>query len=71
MGKIRDYCEKVGFEIVGKLTRMGKWDLSSIWFMDEAGNAYLIDTVIGGVRIIAKRKNKALPGGVITGQKGA
>jgi hypothetical protein len=60
----------VGFEIVGKLTLMGKWDFSNRWYMDQAGNAYLVDVVIGGVRVIAKRQNNAPSGGIVTGQKG-
>lgn len=53
---IRDHARKDGFEVVGKLSLMGKWDLSNRWYMDEAGNAFIVDTIIGGVRIIPKKK---------------
>ena len=52
---IREYAKMVGFEVVGKLSLMGKWDISNRWYMDEANNAYLVDTVIGGIRIIASK----------------
>ena len=55
--KIRDYAKSVGFEIVGKLTYMGKWNLCNRWYMDEHGNAYLVDVVIGGIRIIPNKKS--------------
>ena len=52
--KIRTFARSVGFDVVGKLTYMGKWDLRTRWYMDEARNAYLVDTNIGGIRIIPK-----------------
>lgn len=52
---IRDHAKEVGFEVVGKLSPMGKWDLCSRWYMDEAGNAFIVDTVIGGIRIVPGR----------------
>jgi hypothetical protein len=56
--KIRAYAKAAGFEVVGKLQYMGKWDLCSRWYMDEALNAYLVDTVIGGISIIPSRKSE-------------
>ena len=56
--KIRDYAMAVGFEVVGKLTYMGKWDLSNRWYADEARNAYLVDVVIGGIRIIPHTRKR-------------
>jgi hypothetical protein len=56
--KIRAFAKSVGFEIVGKLKYMGKWDLCNRRFMDEIGNAYLVDTVIGGIRIIPCKKRR-------------
>ena len=53
--KIRDYAKAVGFDVVGKLTYMGKWDLSNRWYADEARNAYIVDVVIGGIRIIPSK----------------
>ena len=55
---IRDYAKMVGFEVVGKLVLMGKWDLCSRWYSDEAGNIFIVDTVIGGVRIVPKKKKE-------------
>ena len=55
--KIREYAKSVGFEIVGKLTYMGKWNLCNRWYMDEARNVYLVDVVIGGISIIPNRKS--------------
>jgi hypothetical protein len=56
--KIRSFAKSVGFEVVGKLTYMGKWDLCSRWYMDEARNAYLVNTVIGGISIIPRKKRR-------------
>jgi hypothetical protein len=56
--KIRDYAKYVGFEIVGKLTYMGKWDLSTRCYTDEAKNLYLVDVVVGGIRILPNRKKE-------------
>lgn len=54
--KIRDYAKAVGFAVVGKLRLVGWWDLCTRWYADDAGNAYLVNTVIGGVRIIPRNK---------------
>ena len=54
--KIRAFAKEVGFEVVGKLTYMGKWDLSNRWYTDEAKNAYIVDVVVGGIRIIPRKK---------------
>jgi len=58
MNKIRDYCKKIGFEVVGNLSLAGKWDLSSRYYTDEGGNAFIVDTNIGGIRIIPKKKKE-------------
>ena len=58
MGKIRDYCKKIGFDVVGKLSLGGKWDLSSRYYMDEEGNVFIVDTNIGGICIIPKKKKE-------------
>lgn len=50
--KIREYAKSVGFDVVGNLRYMGKWNLLTRWYMDDARNAYLIDTNIGCIRII-------------------
>ena len=55
--KIRDYAKAVGFDVVGKLRLMGKWDICNRWYADDAGNAYLVNTVIGGIRIIPRKKS--------------
>ena len=55
---IRDHAKKAGFEVVGKLSLMGKWDLTSRWYADEAGNAFIVDTNVGGVRIIPNKKKE-------------
>lgn len=54
--KIRAYAKAVGFNVIGKLTYMGKWDICNRWYMDEHSNVYLVDTVIGGIRIIPRNK---------------
>ena len=56
--KIRAYAKEVGFEVVGKLTYMGKWDLCNRWYVDEARNIYLVNVVIGGIRIIPRKKRR-------------
>lgn len=56
--KIREHAKKAGVEVVGKLSLMGKWDLSNRWYMDEAGTAFVLDNVIGGIRIIPKKKKE-------------
>ena len=57
--KIRDYANYVGFEIVGKLTYMGKWDLTTRCYMDENKNLFLIDD-IGMIRIRPAKKKSAV-----------
>ena len=52
--KIRNYAKSIGFEVVGKLTYMGKRGLAHRWYMDEAGNNYFIDVCDGTVNIIPK-----------------
>ncbi len=56
--KIRDFAKSVGFEIVGKLTYMGKWDLSTRCYADENKNLFLVDD-IGMIRIKPHRKKPA------------
>ena len=56
MNKIRDHANKVGFDVIGKLSLMGKWDLTSRYYMDEGGNVFIVDPVVGGIRIIPKEK---------------
>ena len=52
--KIRNYAKSIGFEVVGKLTYMGKRGLAHRWYMDEAGNNYFINICIEDIKIIAK-----------------
>ncbi len=54
--KIRDFAKSVGFDIVGKLTYMGKWNLSTRCYADENKNLFLVDMVIGTIRIRPKQK---------------
>ena len=56
--KIREYAKSVGFEIVGKLTYMGKWDLSTRCYADENKNLFLVDD-FGMIRIRPKKKKPA------------
>lgn len=56
--KIRAFAKSVGFEVVGKIRYMGKWDLSNRWYMDDVGNTYLVDVVIGGIRIIPTTRKR-------------
>ena len=49
--KIRDYAKSVGFEVVGKIRYIGLRKLSCRWYMDDAGNAYVIDTATGEIEI--------------------
>lgn len=60
MSKIRKYCKDIGLEVAGRLNYMGMWDHCNRWYIDEAGSAYLIDTVLGTIRIIRPRLPKAL-----------
>ena len=61
--KIREYAKTVGFEIVGKISYLGKRDLCTRVYTDEAGNLFLLDVVIGGIRIIPRKSNTPdLPG---------
>lgn len=56
--KIRDFAKSVGFDVVGKIRYMGKWNISNRWYMDDACNVYLVDVVIEGIKIIpSKKKN--------------
>lgn len=54
--KIREYAKSVGFEVCGKLTYMGMWDLSTRCYADENKNLFLVDMVIGTIRIRPKQK---------------
>ena len=56
--KIRTYAKSVGFDVVGNLTYMGRWDLCSRWYVDEGQNRYIINTVIGTIRIIPHKKRR-------------
>lgn len=56
--KIREFAKETGFKIIGKLTYMGKWDLCNRWYMDERGNVYVVDVVIGGIKIIPPRRER-------------
>lgn len=55
--KIRNYAKSIGFEVIGKLTYMGKRGLAHRWYMDEAKNQYFIDFCVGDVCI---KTNKLL-----------
>lgn len=57
--KIRNYAKSVSFDVVGKLRYMGKYDRNTRWFLDDGQNAFLIDEVIGTIRIIPKKKKPA------------
>lgn len=57
--KIRDYAKYVGFEIVGKLTYMGKRGLSTRYYMDENKNLFLIDDM-GMIQIRPAKKKPAV-----------
>lgn len=56
--KIRDYAKYVGFEVCGKLTYAGKWDLSTRCYVDENKNLFLVDD-IGMIRIKPNKKKSA------------
>ena len=53
---IRAYAETIGFNSAGNLTYMGKWDISNRWYIDEEQNGYLVDIVLGTIRIIPHKK---------------
>lgn len=57
--KIREYAKSVGFEVVGKLTYMGKWDFSTRCYADEGKNLFLLDD-LGMIRIRPKKKKSAV-----------
>lgn len=56
--KIRKYAKAVGFEVVGKLRLVGKWNICTRWYADDEGNAYLIDSVLGTIRIIPNKRSR-------------
>ena len=56
--KIRDYANSVGFVVVGKLTYMGKWDLSTRCYADENKNLFFVND-IGMIWIKPHRKKSA------------
>ena len=56
MKKIRTYAKSVGFDVIGKLRYMGKWDRNSRWFMDNEQNIYLLNDVTQGISIMPKKK---------------
>lgn len=56
--KIRNYAKSIGFEVVGKLTYMGKRGLAHRWYMDEAKNKFFIDLCVGDVCIKTNKKDK-------------
>ena len=58
MGKIRGFCKANGFEVEGRLSYMGMWDHCNRWYMDEAQTAYLLDTVMGTIRIIRPHRKE-------------
>ena len=53
---IRNYAKSIGFEIVGVLRYMGKWDRNTRWFMDEDQNVFLIDDILKTIRIKPKKE---------------
>lgn len=53
--RIRDYAKSIGFEVVGKLKNIGKRGLANRWYMDEAGNKYIVDICIGDVQIVSNK----------------
>ena len=55
MGKIRDYCQKIGVEVVGKITYLGKRGLCTRCYMDEAKTQYWIDDATGSVYVLPLR----------------
>lgn len=54
--KIRTYAKSVGFDVVGNLRYMGKWNICNRWYMDEEQNIYLVDICIGTIRIIPHKR---------------
>lgn len=55
--KLRDYCERIGHPIVGRLVLAGnrKGGTCRI-YMDEAGTLYTVDIVTEEVQIMTRRK---------------
>lgn len=54
--KIREYAKSVGFDVVGKITYLGKIGLLNRCYKDEGGNIYLIDISIGTIKIKPNKK---------------
>ena len=50
--KIRDYAKSVGFEVVGKITYLGKRNRDTRVYIDEAKNEYWLDEVLGTICIV-------------------
>jgi len=55
---IRAYAQAVGFQVVGRISYLGKYDLSLRQYIDEAGNRYLIDTVLDKISIVPARRKE-------------
>lgn len=55
---IREYAKEVGFPVVGKLLYLGRWAIGERYYMDEACNVFVVNTAIGGIRIIPKKKRE-------------
>lgn len=58
-GIVRTYAKSVDFYVDGKLRYMGKWDMHTRWFIDDAGNAYLVDDILKTIRIRPNKKSAA------------
>lgn len=54
--KIRTYAKSIGFDVIGKLRYMGKWNRNNRWFMDDEQNVYLINDVCQSIDILPKKK---------------
>ena len=55
--KIRNYASSIGFEVVGRIRYLGKYNTWNRAYMDEAKNLYLID-IFGDVEVRPSRKER-------------
>ncbi len=58
MNKIRDFCKKIGHEVVGRLTYYGKRNFCTRYWIDEAGNQYWINGALDSISIVGSRAKK-------------
>lgn len=49
---IREFAKSVGFEVVGKITYLGKESRNTRVYLDEAGNEYWLNSLSESITIV-------------------